>query len=252
MIKDCKAQVNDLIIDRKKLIISGESAGGYVAAYSVIRPHKKLEVKALFLRYPMLRHYERVDRNELKLKYMGTDIDKENVEENAPALWTFVHQTMRPAMKAAGLLGLSDEGIYADILDRRSPPYGMCGALTSSWLGTWSDYLGMTTKGERLDDILTQLLRANRRDEDVGPHKAPALFIYHGTKDINVPLEVSETFVEEWKRMFKSHDLNGKVHLKTVDAGHGFDYTLHDDDKLDNETTMGGFMDDLATFWKFV
>ncbi|KAF2449839.1 hypothetical protein P171DRAFT_336068, partial [Karstenula rhodostoma CBS 690.94] len=59
MTTDYKRCVEGLKINRKKLIISGESAGGYVAAYSVIHPHPKLEANALFLRYPMLRHYER-------------------------------------------------------------------------------------------------------------------------------------------------------------------------------------------------
>ncbi|KAL5462932.1 hypothetical protein PMIN06_001390 [Paraphaeosphaeria minitans] len=252
--EDYKHAFPGLSIDRKRLLVSGESAGGYVAAYSVMCAHPKLEANALFLRYPMLRHYKRDDRDNLEIPYMGESIVKKEAQEGANALWEVV-QRIRGEMKKAGLLGLSDQGVFADILERRTPPYGMCGAFMTSWVGTWVDYFGGGPQGEISPDVLTLMVQANSKRQRLGPGaKIPALFIYHGTDDKNVPFEVSKAFVKEWRTMFEPQDL-GVFFLK-VHKGHGFDYVIDGnfefqdgDDVPDKSTTMRVFMDAMSAVW---
>ncbi|KAJ4360784.1 uncharacterized protein N0V89_001351 [Didymosphaeria variabile] len=241
MINGYKACIGKLALDKEKLLISGESAGGYAAAYSVIRPHEKLKVNALFLRYPMLRHYERVDSWKEQLGYMGRTVnDKKYIEKKVNELWEMV-QTIRKEMKDHGLLGRSDDGIFADILKRRVPPYGMLGAFASSWCGTWSNYFGKTTKDERLPDILTQLEQMKDNSQVSGLKKVPALFIYHGKDDTNVSPEVSVTFKQQWERLFEN--VKGlKINFKMPEGPHGFDYLLDDE-------FMRDFIKDMTEAW---
>ncbi|KAL1600545.1 hypothetical protein SLS60_006931 [Paraconiothyrium brasiliense] len=238
LIEDYKNCVRSLALDKTKLLISGESAGGYAAAYSVMRPHEELNANVLFLRYPMLRHYKRADREKEQLPYMQRKVDKNDVKDKVVELGKKV-QMIRKEMKERKLLDLSDEGIFADILDRRTPPYGMCGAFASSWCDTWTDYFGNATDGGLLPDILTQMENGKKAPSDL--KKVPALFIYHGDADTNVPLEVSETFVEQWKRLFKQDNLKGEF-KKRDEGAHGFDYWL--DDKW-----MRDFVENMTKAW---
>ncbi|KAK7180003.1 uncharacterized protein CC84DRAFT_1170024 [Paraphaeosphaeria sporulosa] len=225
-------------------MVSGESAGGYVSAESIIHAHPQLEVRALLLRYPMLRHYKRSDAHESELPYMGRPQIKNDVQKFVQPLWDKT-QEIRQKMKDRGLIDAA-KGIFADILDRRSPPRGMNGAFLTSWFGTWSGFFGRSKL-----DILTELEQANAKGESVGPRDPPALFIYHGTEDGNVPLEVSTTFVREYERMLKSKNLAGKVPVvfKTIKRGHGFDYEFKGNEVFDDETTFKEFMDHLLKVW---
>lgn len=255
---DCKAKVPGLEIDRTVLMVSGESAGGYVALHSVVHPHDQFDAKVLFLRYPMLRHYERSDQDESMLEFMTMPKDKAEVEKTSKALWELV-QEIRKDMEKVGLLSSDDPSMFADIMDRRTPPYGMASAFGSSWVGTWSNFFGMTQEGKRYPDILTEM-EMSPGIGDLGPRKAPDLFIYHGTKDNNVPIEVSVTLVKQWEKMFPCEYLTGKItFIKAEGQKHGFDYTIIDEDVIEGkddegknrgDNRMKDLMNTISTRWQ--
>lgn len=224
----CERHVAGLKLDQKKLVLSGESAGGYAAAYSVIYPHKNLHVTTLVVRYAMLSIYLRLDHEKREAQYMGENITKEAVQKTSEDIWNYVKK-IREGMKEKGLLGRSDEGVYADILERRSPPYGMCSAFISSWCDTWKRFFGSSSNNEQLPDLLTQFMEMNKNGQKTTLESAPDLFIYHGQDDINVDVEDSKTFVREWERFF-SQFTDRKITCEWVaGARHGFDYVLNDD-----------------------
>lgn len=232
---DCDTELTEKVpglkVDKNRLVISGESAGGWPAALSVLMPHKELNARALFLRYPMLRYYERLDRDKENLLYMGTMINKAEALPKAENLLKIVKE-VRDEMKLHGLLGKSNEGVFADLLERREPPYGMCGAFTSSWTGTWINYIG-----SGVDDVLTQMENMTER-----PRNCPTLLIYRGDVDTQVAPKVSEDFIKYWKRLYGD---DAKIHDKLVKGvSHGFDYVLEDEDAL-----MEEFMGALKQAW---
>lgn len=254
LLDDCNAKVPGLTVDRKALMVSGESAGGYVALYSVVHPHRDFEAKLLWLRYPMLEHYLRIDDHKPSLAFMGHPQNKEDARKHGDALWETT-QAIREDMIKAGLLSTDDPSIFADIFERRTPPYGMGSAFVSSWVGTWSNYFA--PEGKNRSDILTELVNANRKG-GLGPKKAPALLVYHGVEDVNVPIRISETLAKNWPKMFSDEDTTTKTNFIRVEhQGHGFDYTILGEDVLEGKdedtdrgkTTMNSVLDFIGKHW---
>ncbi|KAF2655058.1 alpha/beta-hydrolase [Lophiostoma macrostomum CBS 122681] len=256
--------------DRKTLLVSGESAGGFLAAWSWLsRPG--LCIKAMYLQYPMLRAYAR----EKLFPYRGVTLDEKKVKDFAKAL--------------VDRRDLQDKGKMEKDppRDNSIPPLGMDAAAA---LASTSISIGVT--GQRMStwkylfrfpdifDCLEYLLKKSsmeipKHDAETKPWGSssimvapsaelveidmekflsglpkpvycPAIFITHGKKDTNVSINDSRCFVKLVDMLFPTSDKRGSLQ-ETEFAEHAFDYNV-------NEWSLGykwlrEMKDDIVSAW---
>jgi acetyl esterase/lipase len=182
----------DVAIDWDKVLVTGESAGGFLSAYTWLKP--SISVKAVYLRYPMLAQYQREPGG-----YGGVPIPPERYAEMAQVAVEEVDRVRR-----------SNEPMPTE--SSLHPPINMPAANIYSSTDRWKEAF-------EHPDILELL--GNHIDQ---PSTRPKLFIVHGEKDVACPIENSFKFKEEVEQRGWP---NGKVDVVAVpDMDHGFDYNL--------------------------
>ncbi|KAF2686024.1 alpha/beta-hydrolase [Lentithecium fluviatile CBS 122367] len=179
-------------IDRSKVMVTGESAGGFLAAYTWLK--SPIQLTTVVLRYPMLAQYRREARG-----YGGVAISMEDYAWMAEAVIGEVER-----IKRMGEPMPAESSLH--------PPENMPGANILSSAGRWKDVF-------QHEDIL-QMLRSQKEK----PRSCPRVFIVHGERDAASPVGNSISFKKE---MDERDWANGKVELVVVqDMNHGFDYEL--------------------------
>lgn len=180
-------------INWEKVMVTGESAGGFLAAYTWLKSEMPLQV--IYLRYPMLVQYQREARG-----YGGAHISKDNYAE-------MVHC----AMDEVERIKRSGEPMPAE--SSLLPPVNMPAANIFSSTARWKDMF-------QHHDIL-QMLQYEVRQ----PRSCPVVFVVHGEMDAACPIENSIKFEEE---INKRGWAKGPVNLVAVpDMDHAFDYNLN-------------------------
>lgn len=193
--KFLKSSSRSVDIDWKKLMVIGESAGGFLAVYTWLK--SPAPVRTIYLRYPLLRQYKTAPRG-----YGGVPMSKERYAETA-----------RAAIEEVVRITQSGEAMPAE--SSLHPPLNMPAANVFSATDRWRDVFQHA-------DIL-QILEGNPER----PSSRPEIFIIHGEEDVVVPIETSAMFKMEIDR---KQWAKGDVVLKGVPGmDHGFDYNLKAD-----------------------
>ncbi|KAF2635701.1 alpha/beta-hydrolase [Massarina eburnea CBS 473.64] len=233
-----------LKLQRKQLLVSGDSAGAFLAVYSWLKcSGPELPMQALFLRYPMLRYYGRTwpDTDGPKgkkdeLMYMDNWIQRSTVEEKAEALLAKIKE-------------LENIG-QCPTVTGGTMPLRMLASFTLSTAGRWKENFQRDNATLDILDMINDT-SATRLE----PTHFPPIFIYHGHDDINCLIEDTRTFVKDCERRWPGQYKPGsRIHLEVVSelvdkdggdgfstqVGHGFDSNLHEDKEPFLKRTLEG------------
>jgi acetyl esterase/lipase len=240
-------------IDRHQLFVSGESAGGFLAAYSWLS-QPDLRIEALYMQYPMLRAYTRRSGEP----YRGKVIPEHEVQEYAKVYCDHI-----TALKALDKINPRTDSV---------PPEGMDMAYMFSSAKKEVIMNGKKTRISywkwwfRQPDILERLEELVNRAQDTQagvsaivqedapvpgtaqrqtsqptkaetetptftlpkanhaiPSYCPPMFISHGIEDTNCPAQDTQEFMRLVKQLFPEASI--RLELRPEQA-HGFDYTL--------------------------
>ncbi|KAF2276502.1 alpha/beta-hydrolase [Westerdykella ornata] len=205
---NCMVQIN-----KSQLLISGESAGGFLAAYSWL-PQPSLQINALYMQYPMLCQYTRNAGNP----YRGRAISKEDVQKLAKK-----HLRDIEKLEKAGQLQSRTASDPPEGMDMAYVFSSAKKTVNGKRISPWEYWFRELDILQRLDRIAANDTRYPR------PSYCPDTFISHGDQDTNCPLkDTSKPYQEKVLRMFP----NAKVHIEVrADAAHAFDYDIDIKDK---------------------
>lgn len=221
-----------------QLLISGESAGGFLAAYSWLS-QPKLRIKAMYLQYPMLAAYTRDDVYDYRKK----KFTKSEVQGLAQKYYNH-HQKLK-----------KNPGLPPRVSS--IPPEGM----DMAWLfSTGKIKVDVNGKTEEISywkhifqapdilDRMRELVAKSPMSNHPRPAYCPALFISHGTEDTNCPRQDSQEFVDMVKRLFSSIEIDCGIQGRdSKEASHAFDYFL-DEGKAENKW-LGELVNRIGKAW---
>jgi acetyl esterase/lipase len=237
----------ELLFDR--VLMEGESAGGHAAVTALFRNAakkntRKLNIDAVLLRYPMLKHYTRKFPDEGSVTYMNKKFSKEQVDAQVNKINAAVDELER-----------------VDLVPTRAgdhPPHGMAFAFLLSMSGKWEESF---TRRHHRDhdaempgdpDYMDCLERAHYYAPNVENARLPPIMMYHGHDDPNCPFSDTQQFLDFLTQKYdgrytkgetvvleKVYELNAKpqfdakkgmlVQGPTTAVGHGFDYSLEEE-----------------------
>jgi acetyl esterase/lipase len=187
-----KQTVPSVKIDWSKIMVAGESAGGYLAAYTWLT--SPVPLKAVYLRYPMLVQYQRQPRG-----YGGVPIPNEHYAKMAKDVMDELDR-----IKRAGEAMPTESSLR--------PPMNMPAANIFSSTDRWRDAF-------QHKDIIELL-----KEQEEKPASCPKVFLVHGEGDTACSISNSVAFKKE---IDKRKWANGKVDLVAVPGmDHGFDYSF--------------------------
>jgi acetyl esterase/lipase len=193
-------------IQKQKLLVSGESAGGFLAVHALIasRGDPPADISALYLQYPMLGHYTRKSVG----KYRDIDIDEKELQKFADDRMKKIEYLRNDGRLQTRFASNPPEGMdMAYMLSSTKAPDGN-GSYWKYWFGG--------------DDMLeeTQKLIVDNPEESQ-KWGCPRIFITHGKNDVNCPSTDSEKFIEMIEKVYP-----GKSTLVLLDGkAHAFDYS---------------------------
>ncbi|KAJ5495085.1 hypothetical protein N7539_000201 [Penicillium diatomitis] len=196
--------------DLDKVMVMGGSAGGYLAAQSMLL-HPEIHPSAVVLVYPMVHLRDRFWNEKYEKPMYGTTLlPYEPVEEHLRNL-------------PDGAIVSNDKDLDKGLGSSRSEM-----ALRIVQNGRFLDFLGTDSNLFPLENIS----RATTMP--------PFVWIYHGRQDSAVPYYGSERFVEELRR----HKPDVKVRFEGHDGDHGFDAGL-----TISEGWMKDSIAELSQYW---
>ncbi|KAJ5177079.1 uncharacterized protein N7482_002956 [Penicillium canariense] len=175
--------------DSDRILVLGESAGGYLALQSVLL-HPEINFKAVVLVYPMLHLRDRFWDEEFDKPIFGAP--------NLPYDIVEKHLSELPD----GAVVTADEG-----LEKGGDRNRITLALSIVQNGKFLDFLGKEAAVFPVENIS----RAKRMP--------PFLWLFHGRQDSAVPLYGSELFISELRAKQPEMD----IRFETLDGEHGFD-----------------------------
>lgn len=185
------------------LMVSGESAGGFLAAYSMFR-HEGPHISCSLLQYPMLKAYTR----DAGSPYRDKSISMEQVQ-------SFAEERMKE------IEDLEKEGTLKNLeRDASNPPEGMdmAYAMSSAKRDDGSSYWRYWFDHEDIMDTL-----------DKGPvwrGHSPFIFLLHGGKDTNCHSSQTRHLV----RFVNFRQFANAVLIERTTEAHGFDYSFEASD----------------------
>lgn len=231
-----------IVLQRGQPLVTGESAGGFLAVYSWLS-QPDLRIKAMYLQYPMLRSYTRNAGND----YREVTISEQDVQKYAKIYCDHIKK-------------LKEDGLIIPRMSE-SPPQGMDMAYVLSSakkdvmyngkpvsISYWTWWFQQLDILDRLREITGQLAtatptwsgKAKSPPSEVfilpsarhkKPTYAPEIFISHGVEDKNCPIQDSRDFKELVEQLVE----DAKIEIEEVlGAKHGFDYETDETEK-DND-----------------
>jgi acetyl esterase/lipase len=197
-------------LDPSKLLLLGESAGGYLAVQSVLSGF--VEPDAMVLLYPML---------DMKADHYTKEYNKPivNVPNFPSNLVVDFLATLPP----------TDDKRHEQAITEADPPARLDLALASVQMGRYLDFIGTDPRLFVLDRIESGDYA--RRKSGKGA-VLPLVFLLHGNEDSAVPIQGSHRFLE----VLKKADRNAPVHAAFRSGDHGFDFQA----TLDDEWLLAG------------
>jgi acetyl esterase/lipase len=184
-----------LTLDYEKVLVTGDSAGGYMALMSALTQPPSSAIKAVLAQYPMT-NYLRCTPSET---FMGRPSPKESELDEHLA-----------SMKPGALVS------SAFPPERTNISYPMAA------YGRYLDYFGK-------DEIMWPIGLVGDAGKDGEWRKLPPTWIIHGDADTAVDVEDSRTFVEKCRRVM---DEEVEVRLELREGmEHGFDIEMKEDEE---------------------
>ncbi|KAJ9615822.1 hypothetical protein H2200_001899 [Cladophialophora chaetospira] len=185
-----KKEAEGVEVDLGKVLVTGESAGGYLSIQSALGSSGGL-AKACVATYPVLDVSSRFYTEEYEKAILGAPmLPKEVLAEHIEAIEEDAKNGKKRVVTGA------------------TPPQRLPFALSIVQQGLYKKFLG--------DD---KILDPFQRVDDVDAKDMPPILIIHGKEDTAVPVEGSEKWVEKVKGKFG----NEKVELILRPGDHGFD-----------------------------
>jgi acetyl esterase/lipase len=181
-------------INKDQLLVSGESAGAFLAVYSWLTQPEAIAIKALYLQYPMLFYYDR-EPGVFFGRHVPLDMANKHLDKCLAEIQALKETDRLQSISAA------------------HPPKHMTMAYCLSATKRWKEVFDH-------DDIEGML--GKKSDE---PATFPEIFVYHGDADVQVPIQNTRTFIniveKKWPEMI------GKIHFTTVEGqAHAGDYEV--------------------------
>lgn len=180
-------------VDTSDVLVTGGSAGGYLAVQSALTglPEEQSgAIKAVIAQYPMLDMRDRwwTEEYEKNLFSAGPNLPK--------------HLLADYMAKLKG-----DE-----VVTSRIPPAGEMLSASIIQQGLFPKYLGTATELYPLE-VLEHRAKAGER--------VPPMWIFHGRDDDVVPVQGTEAFVKLWKEVLPGKE--EELHVNYESGSHGFD-----------------------------
>ena len=196
-------------IDRNNLFIEGESAGGHAAVTALFHNARskkefRLPIKAVFLRYPMIKHYKREEPANRVLDFMGHQYPMAVVNEKAQAL-------KKEILKLEDMkVGDTDDNRRGYVRTRTkgyAPQYMWPAPLLSitgewQWLFQREHGLGNVEGKAGEPKNLDAVEKVERLAVTVDHESFPPIVIHHGVDDPNCPFENTKAFKEALHKHF--------------------------------------------------
>ncbi|ORY08065.1 Alpha/Beta hydrolase protein [Clohesyomyces aquaticus] len=192
--------------DIELLLVSGESAGGFLAVYSWFILKPTLKVNVLYLQYPMLRKYQRDFGKQKTGKCLGENVDLSKVD------WTV--ETCLDEIEKIRAAGKIPQSTGADFPQR----LGITFALSAS--KRWGEAFAQPDILDMVPDVNPDLITF------------PRIYVFHGLEDENCPAKDTKEFVDVirqkwWGENMKRDTLKEAkewvVYTEVERQAHGFD-----------------------------
>lgn len=182
-----------IFADASNVIVTGGSAGGYLAVQSALLSLPTAQhnaIKGVIAQYPML---------DMRHPWYSSDYEK-NISSSGPNPPKHLLQTFLDRLTG-------DE-----VVTERIPPANdeVAGGIFAQ--GLFPRFLG-TERALYPLEVLRE--RADRRE------RVPPMWICHGREDDLVPVTGTEAFVKVWKEVLPEKE--GELHINYETGAHGFD-----------------------------
>jgi acetyl esterase/lipase len=241
----------NVTIDKDNIFIEGESAGGHAAVTTMflnaVKTAQPLHIKAVFLRYPMLKHYKRKWPEAGSVEFMGQNFSQAEIQD--------YEKELKAEVLALETLKSNEQTGFVRTRTKGYAPEYMWAAPLLSLTGEWQwmfqrDHgLGKEqTIDESLPWNLDCLERAEKMHDKVNHACLPPTIMHHAYDDTNCPYPDTQKFKELFHQYYPtaypqgdekvlligvgqlmSHPrvLEGTMSESTV--GHGYDYWQDDE-----------------------
>ena len=171
--------------DLGNLLVSGESAGGWIALQSAILPESTDTISAVIAQYPMI---------DLRAPHYTADSEKHLFNPTAPQLDRSILQNYMANLKTS------------KVRSSALPPDRVPLVISSLQQGVWGKMFGEDSSLYPIEmlDKVTEM---------------PPTWLMHGTGDTVVPVEGSY----KYEKALKDKLPNAKLHVSYREGDHGFD-----------------------------
>lgn len=232
---------------RSHIFVEGESAGGHAAVTALflnadMHTGDHINIKAVLLRYPMIKHYARSFPDGGRVTYMGTTFSKADVETRALEVKAAVEELEKYGLVPTRTCDHAPHGMSAAFLL----------SMTKLWQGMFQrHHYPIAHEPVKSDEpaFMDGLERAVYYAGKVEEEWLAPIIIYHGHDDANCPVEDTEEFVRLLTQLYPQKYIRDKTvfleivtelkakptfnhitkkleSVSTSSIGHGFDYSL--------------------------
>ncbi|KAJ4304530.1 hypothetical protein N0V90_000056 [Kalmusia sp. IMI 367209] len=223
----------NIVVNLDRLVISGDSAGSFLAVYSWLKYSGV--IRALYLTYPMLNYYE-WPMTGPEFVYRGCPVTKAWSDANADKIHAAIH-----ALEKDNLV---------PTMTKRTPPDGCPSNFKLGFTGKWKDFFRRGCDTQDVPGMIGEMLAQNKT-----PNSLPPIFIHQGHDDPQCPIANTKAFVETLKTTWYNAcpDKVQLVEVKKIESrkvgqeevGHGYD---HDLDEAE-ETWLRKMLKDISEAW---
>ena len=221
-------------LDPTRLVISGDSAGGFLALYSWLRYTSGISIRALYLAYPMVAHYhwaqaKRTHGEPFDILYRGCTLST----------------TQSLAFEADLVSWLACRRANGDVpaVSARTPPHGSPFNTHLGITGRWKNHF---QGGKGVMDI-PELVKDMMAKGEM-PESLPEMHWHHGWDDVQCEYTDTEKLMVELGKWYEGKsDRLCLTKVKTLGGalvsgpvGHGYDHDLEvswekDDDEEEEQ-----------------
>lgn len=222
-------------VNPERLIMSGDSAGAFLAVYSWLRC-KTSAIRALYLAYPMLGYYN------------WPTTQQEFVYRGCPATKSWAGTAVNTI--TAKIQSLERRNLTPTTV-KRMPPDGCAANFKLGFTGSWKQVFQRERRDGRtgvqdIPGMVAQMLQ-----NGYAPGSLPQIFIHHGHDDPQCPISTTEDFVDTLQRTWYSHcsEIVRFTEVKSIEGkeevGHGYDHDLDEE----NEPWLREILEGISAAW---